>query len=1261
MTTTPQQWLPATTVLDTNASDQRAQVIQLSNGNSLVVWQSDTTLGGGNTPDQDIMGQIYDPAGGPLGDLFRLNTLRSSDAEMSPRVSALPGGGFTLTYIDHALRQDAEGGFTWEYDVIVESFDNDGTLRESILVADGNPGPDFNFLQTPDIAALSDTRALVIWEKAEEDLRGRIINPTTGGTVVATFDIFDGAPDEAIKGHAVAALPGSNQYAVAFADGEPGANDDKLSLKLISASGVVGATTVLESANVVSDPAIAVLTNGRFVVGWTRDGSGGTDSGVRLQVVNADGTLRGGLLTPATNLTGNQREVALAATDGGGFVAFWFDDSRSSIAGQRYAANGSKVGGEFLAHIYGTEEITDITATRLADGRVQLAWTVDDSSADDTVEMAIWDPRDTHNAPDQSGIVAGTRGNDVIDVVAGTKQVFAGKGADSIVLDLSDIAGLTTLNGGEGDDEIRFAAQAGTFDLRPVWVAYTEELEFAGGLNLARTVRAEALDVAFLGEIDFDLGAGTTEKVIIDMGSQTTLNLENLVMTDQQAGLDSLVIKGDRSLETITGSDGHDTIEGGRGNDVLAGRGGNDTVEGQVGADSMTGGRGQDTVSYAGAAGAVTVNLASQTASGGDAAGDTISGFEHANGGTGNDALFGSTAANTLRGNGGDDVLDGAEGADSIDGGAGNDMFWIDDGDIVAGDILYGGSGTGDRLHVLANGGGAGLTTTDLRPAAIAGMERITFANTLGDSLLRINRYQMDTIAVIEGFAGLGIDETLEVFSSVDTVVNLSALTFAGWDAAANLVKLIGDADSESLTGTSQRDSIGGGDGNDTLTGGAGNDTLNASLGNDTLTGGAGADSLQGGAGTDTADYSAVSGVTVDLTAGTASGGDATGDTLGGIENVIGSAGSDAIYGVSDGSGPDHVLYGGSGGNDTLHGGSGNDRLYSGGGNDTLAGGDGNDRLYSGGGNDILDGGAHDDTLDGGSGNDQLSGNTGNDTLTGGAGADSLDGGDGTDTADYSGAGAAVTVRLSGPSDRGDANGDTFSSIERVVGSAFDDGIVGTAAGAETLDGRAGHDNLYSGAGDDTLIGGTGNDTLYSGAGADSLEGGEGTDTASFSNAGAAVTVRLAGVSDRGDANGDTFSSIERVVGSGFDDGIVGSADNDTIEGGDGADNIYGEVGNDTLIGDGGNDTFYGRIGDDTLTGGAGADRFVFGLAYDTETVTDFTDGSDLVDLIDGLTFTDLTETAIAGGVRLAITADPATWIDLIGVNTGQIDGGDFI
>ena len=102
--------------------------------------------------------------------------------------------------------------------------------------------------------------------------------------------------------------------------------------------------------------------------------------------------------------------------------------------------------------------------------------------------------------------------------------------------------------------------------------------------------------------------------------------------------------------------------------------------------------------------------------------------------------------------------------------------------------------------------------------------------------------------------------------------------------------------------------------------GGSGNDTILGNAADNKLVGGAGTDLLDGGTGNDTADYSAAThAVTVDLGAGTASGGAEVGnDTLANIENATGGAGNDHLTGNSlanmlDGGLGTNILDGGAG------------------------------------------------------------------------------------------------------------------------------------------------------------------------------------------------------------------------------------------------------------------------------------------------------------------------------------------------------------
>lgn len=405
--------------------------------------------------------------------------------------------------------------------------------------------------------------------------------------------------------------------------------------------------------------------------------------------------------------------------------------------------------------------------------------------------------------------------------------------------------------------------------------------------------------------------------------------------------------------------------------------------------------------------------------------------------------------------------------------------------------------------------------------------------------------------------------DILNGFASADTLLGLD-----GND------DLKGNAGNDKLFGGKGNDKLLGGNGNDTLDGGLGNDTHNGGAGNDFLIAGVGKDTFIGGAGIDTVSYAASAvEVAIDLSTGVGSEG-ATGDIFSGIENITGGLHRIAVLG-----------------------------------NDA---------------DNVLTGGAENDSLIGNGGNDTLIGGADRDYLVGGTGADSMDGGAGNDTADYTQSATGVSVDLStGIGANGDAAGDTLVNIELVKGSQTgSDMITGNAAdntlegfgGGDTLVGGSGNDKLYGGIGADSIDGGAGNDLLAAGddTSMDTLIGGSGDDTVSYADVtgGAGVTVYLSSGATGGKSAGDTYSGIENVIGSQYDDllrpavgGIAeGQGGDDTISDTGGTEVLHGGAGNDVLT-----DDFF--LSEDGL-------RDIFWLDLNTtgvDSVNGFDAGEDLI------------------------------------------------
>ena len=850
----------------------------------------------------------------------------------------------------------------------------------------------------------------------------------------------------------------------------------------------------------------------------------------------ADGTIAAGSVTDVAGSNGDDSITGTADANvllgqGGQDVIMGGDGNDringgsgdDNIAGGRGADSlDGGTGSDIVAYYTDTAGVTVNLATMTASG-------VGSEAAGDTISgfEGVIGGAGNDSLTGDGGLNAlyGDAGNDTINGAAGDDYILGGNGAD--LLDGgadNDIifagAGQDTLTGGNGINQLwgegaNLLANS-SFETAALaeWTVSgnVEQAMFIGttGTHSARFSGADTPNDGILSQtvvtengltytLAFDLGAwgaSTSQQLRVEIISNGTTVIDETFTITGAVPLDwdsfdrSFVALGASTVirlsdvSTSTNSidlhldnvrlfqdfDGADTLTNGSGGGELHGGGGQDSVGGGTFAEVLYGEAGDDTLSGDG----------------------------------GNDQLFGGSGQDSLMGDGGNDTLRAGAGNDRLAGGAGNDTI---DGGMGTDTAIF----SGIRADYAIISSGNGYLVADNRALTPDGTDMVTNVDILqfADAVIVLGTSGNDTIA------GDGTKNEIRAGAGNDSV-----------DGGAEDDTIIGEAGADTLNGGTGNDSIDGGNDNDVVDGGSGDDVLIGGAGDDTISGGDGADTVSGGDGNDVitlgpgigkavgglgadtitggADVSFVNwkgvgyedsaaAVNINLLAGSASGGSATGDVLSQINFVVGSGLDDTIIGnMTD---------------DYLYGSFGSDSIDGGGGNDILAGQDyAADAAPDGG--DTINGEAGNDSIWGQVGNDSLDGGSGDDFLQGGMGADTLAGGGGIDGLGYLDSASGVSVNLlTGAAAGGDATGDIIAGgdFRAVTGSAFDDTLSGTA-GQDTLTGGDGADILTTNGGNDVVYGGNGNDAIFVSTSelafpATDIHGGSGADSVTLSGA----------------------------------------------------------------------------------------------------------------------------------------------------------------
>jgi hypothetical protein len=150
-----------------------------------------------------------------------------------------------------------------------------------------------------------------------------------------------------------------------------------------------GAVPGANSNQLETDPDVAALRDGGFVVVWTSPVSSVHD--IRASILSSTGATVASNILVNTTTAATQDEASVVALADGGFLVTWEDDLANLVRAQRFDAIGDKIGAEFTVKNGVSDGFSGDSpeAALLSDGRIAYA-IGDVVVADHDVVTSIW-------------------------------------------------------------------------------------------------------------------------------------------------------------------------------------------------------------------------------------------------------------------------------------------------------------------------------------------------------------------------------------------------------------------------------------------------------------------------------------------------------------------------------------------------------------------------------------------------------------------------------------------------------------------------------------------------------------------------------------------------------------------------------------------------------------------------------------------------------------------------------------------------------
>jgi len=352
----------------TSLSQGAADVASDADGDFVVVWNSSNQDGSG----LGIYAQRYNAAGTPQGSEFKVNSTVSRN-QSDPVVAMDAAGNFTVAW--ESYEQDG----SW-WGIYAQRYNSSGTPQGPEFLVNTWTA---NYQREPDIAMDANGHFVVTWYSVPQDgglegIYAQRFDPT-GTREGGEFRVNTWTTDEQTS--PTVAMDADGDFVIAWRSYlQDGAEYGVFAQRFDSLGVAQGAEFQVNTHSFKSQlsPSVGMSVQGDFVIAWESYLHDGSSDGIYAQRYNSLGVPQGAEFLVNSFTIGQQRFPAVAVDSQGDFVITWQtlgpDGDGYGIYAQRYNSDGSTESTNFRVNTFTSGWQLAPTVAMDSDGDLVFAW-----------------------------------------------------------------------------------------------------------------------------------------------------------------------------------------------------------------------------------------------------------------------------------------------------------------------------------------------------------------------------------------------------------------------------------------------------------------------------------------------------------------------------------------------------------------------------------------------------------------------------------------------------------------------------------------------------------------------------------------------------------------------------------------------------------------------------------------------------------------------------------------------------------------------